>query len=206
MEEMDTHENTHKNTHENTHTTKTSVITAKHINDCSGTKRIERKRRRRLIRDEPTQEAYKAISSKEASLTNATTSTEVETAQQIRRNYKDAIQGFENSAPRQKDIQTKDLKTQRTLSCLASAERKIIHDHGKGMKCRQYHPCHNVHVLFHSVLICVSTLDPPPPNFRPQYRPRTDGAISAIATTFLDPAATSNFSIRSNVREQTQTL
>ncbi|KAK3812952.1 MAG: hypothetical protein J3Q66DRAFT_347018 [Benniella sp.] len=109
------------------------TITAPQISEASSTRRIERRRQRRLERPENkvTKQALTDISSSSQSLLSATTINDVDTIQKARRGNRDILRSFENSDARQRDKRTQRLHTKKTMSKLAAAERRAVQDHAR---------------------------------------------------------------------------
>ncbi|KAF9951883.1 hypothetical protein BGZ72_006681 [Mortierella alpina] len=110
------------------HVPESSKITAEQINSISHSRRMQRRREKRLTGDEAIKNAFETISQKQNSLALATTLKEISNAHAARRGVRDIVRPFEMSRPRTKDMHTQRLRTERSWRKLGSAERRHIQD------------------------------------------------------------------------------
>jgi hypothetical protein len=108
-------------------------ITATQINEASHSRRIGKRRERRLKMEanKDVQVALEAISKKENSLKTSQSMADIDSAHRLRQSYRDVLRGFEQSRARTKDIHTQRLRTERAWSKLAAAERRYITDYAR---------------------------------------------------------------------------
>ncbi|KAF9571998.1 hypothetical protein EC968_010475 [Mortierella alpina] len=106
-------------------------ITAPQVNQLSYTKRIARKRERRLRNPQnaAAREAIQALSKKEQVLSTAQTFAEIDTANKLHRNLRGTLKNFESSKARLKDLHQQRLRTKRTWAKLAAHERRYVKNH-----------------------------------------------------------------------------
>ncbi|CAO3564588.1 unnamed protein product [Mortierella alpina] len=110
------------------HVPESSKITAAQINSISHSRRMQRRREKRLKGDEAVKKAYETISQSQNSMVLATTLNEISDAHAARREIRDIVRPFETSRQRIKDIHTQRLRTERCWQKLGSAERRHIQD------------------------------------------------------------------------------
>ncbi|KAF9557979.1 hypothetical protein EC968_007327 [Mortierella alpina] len=106
-------------------------ITAPQVNQLSYTKKIARKRERRLRNPQnaAAREAIQALFKKEQVLSTAQTFAEIDTANKLHRNLRGTLKNFESSKARLKDLHHQRLRTKRTWAKLAARERRYVKNH-----------------------------------------------------------------------------
>lgn len=109
------------------------TITASQVNEASHSRRIGKKRERRLKMkaNEDVRQALEEISKHDVILKTSKSMAEIDAAHSLRRSYSDKLRAFEKSRARQKDLLTQRLRTNRTWVKLTAAERQYIKDHAR---------------------------------------------------------------------------
>lgn len=111
------------------HIPRSNRITARQINDISHSQKMSERRESRCSADITVIEALADISTKENSLSRATTQEDVENAHQVRMKARDVLRPFETTKARQKDLHTQDIRTKRAWTKVGAAERARIQNH-----------------------------------------------------------------------------
>jgi hypothetical protein len=108
-------------------------ITAKKLDDISHTRKIAKKRERRLKAEENVgvRDALKALSERDNVMEKAVTMHEIDQAQMTRRDSRKVLRSFEHSKRRQKELRTQRIRNDRALAKVCAEERKFIQDHGR---------------------------------------------------------------------------
>ncbi|KAF9942051.1 hypothetical protein BGZ70_006187, partial [Mortierella alpina] len=101
------------------------------IDDVSHTRKIAKRRERWLEANEPVKAALEELSQTENAFQNARFQQEVDDAHQVRSRHRALLRGFENSRKRLKDLHNQRLRTKRTWSKVAAAERRYVQDHAR---------------------------------------------------------------------------
>ncbi|KAF9951471.1 hypothetical protein BGZ72_007021 [Mortierella alpina] len=101
------------------------------IDDVSHTRKITRRREKWLAENEPVKEALKELSRQENVFQKARITREVDDIHKVRSKHRELLRGFENSGKRLKDLHNQRLRTKRTWSKVAAAERRYVQDHAR---------------------------------------------------------------------------
>ncbi|KAF9574644.1 hypothetical protein EC968_005874 [Mortierella alpina] len=110
------------------HVPKSNKITAQQVNSISHSRRMQKRREKRLQGELAVREALDTISQKQNSLSRATSLTEITNAHAARKEFRGIIRSFETSSRRTKDMHTQRLRTERSWQKLGAAERRHIQD------------------------------------------------------------------------------
>ncbi|KAG0210759.1 hypothetical protein BGX31_001832, partial [Mortierella sp. GBA43] len=118
---------------------RSNTITAKQVNEVSFSRKAARRRERRLKKPVTGEEeklqkiqiGMEAISDKSNSLARAVTMEQVDAAHKTRSDHRSALQEFESTNARQKDLKTSSLRTTRTWNKLGAAERHYVEEAGR---------------------------------------------------------------------------
>ncbi|KAF9093787.1 hypothetical protein BGX27_001569, partial [Mortierella sp. AM989] len=144
-------------------------VTAPQINEISHSRKIGKKRERRLRLDsnKDIRDALKDISSNP--LASATSLGDIDKAHEKRRDVHEVLREFEHTASRRKDLHDLNLRTSRTYAKLGAVERRYVQQQGvQGEasefvsavdgwcgKCNKHHLAHNPEAQeFEHVQIC----------------------------------------------------
>jgi hypothetical protein len=104
-------------------------ITAPQLDSTTHTISVRRKRERKLAKDESVKTALKAVS--EQSFATATSMSDVDKAQEVRRKHGQTLREFYASAQQQHDSHHQELRTARAYQVFASNERKFLQNYGR---------------------------------------------------------------------------
>ncbi|KAF9575455.1 hypothetical protein EC968_003060 [Mortierella alpina] len=110
------------------HVPKSNKLTAQQVNSISHSRRMQKRREKRLRGELAVREALDTISQKQNSLSRATSLTEITNAHAARKEFRGIIRSFETSSRRTKDMHTQRLRTERSWQKLGAAERRHIQD------------------------------------------------------------------------------
>ncbi|KAF9943688.1 hypothetical protein BGZ70_005571, partial [Mortierella alpina] len=99
-------------------------LTARHIDEVSHARVVARRRARRLAKSDSVKKAMETISTNKASLSWAATMASVDKAHSIRKDASGALQGFEQSNARLRDVQTLRLRTGKCWKRVCAEERR----------------------------------------------------------------------------------
>ncbi|KAF9987365.1 hypothetical protein BGZ79_005231, partial [Entomortierella chlamydospora] len=105
---------------------KSNKITAAQVNFLSRSRKVSKKRERRLKKDAKVVEAFGVVSDKINSLTTADSMTAIDLAHDARKKVRDTLREFKTSNSRQKDLHTQRIRTKRTWSVLCANERRYV--------------------------------------------------------------------------------
>lgn len=117
-------------------------ITAPMIDDVSHTRKIARRREKWLKGNETVKAALEELSKPENVFQGARFIQEVDDSHKVRSKHRELLRGFEHSGKRLKDLHNQRLRTKRTWSKVAAAERRYVQDHA-----RRNDPCKLILIL-----------------------------------------------------------
>ncbi|KAF9989875.1 hypothetical protein BGZ79_004917, partial [Entomortierella chlamydospora] len=119
---------------------KSNKITAAQVNSLSRSRKVSKKRERRLKKDEKVVEVFGVVSDKINSLTTADSMTAIDLAHDARKKVRDTLREFEASNPRQKELHTQRIRTKRTWSAMCANERRYVQQYAVQEHARNQKP------------------------------------------------------------------
>ncbi|KAF9953804.1 hypothetical protein BGZ70_000114 [Mortierella alpina] len=107
------------------------TITARQIDSMSHLHRNSKTRQKRLQKNASVRDALSSISTTEASLTRARTTTDLDRSNNGRRAVRSTLQAFKATRTRNKELRTQSIRTQRAYATICADERRYVQEHSK---------------------------------------------------------------------------